>query len=318
VEIGGLMCRLPLQATLTGLMRSRAAGESVLGDRLRDRLMAELPAGEADGGSSPEELFEAWAANTNYCYRLAEGWTTEVLGSVAAKAVGGRIDRRTLSDEERELLTAYVGAQENWQSVCLVLGTSGPSSGRVATEAVTINRPLARSVDSRELAEALLNGQDGSGQTAFDGAAIKRCIRAFGGQAAVYNGGPQRRASPAILLHGLEGLEGAEEVAPGTKIYRGGVMDAIDGVLDGRFSPLDFRWFIGRLGGLRVDGFEWQAVACARPVALKQCLGLPKPLWHEVMELCGGQSAELSRLEILKREDIEPDDDPDDPESRRG
>ena len=32
-------------------------------------------------------------------------------------------------------------------------------------------------------------------------------------------------------------------------------------------------------------------------VALKQCLGLPKPLWHEVMELCGGECATLSRLE---------------------
>ena len=47
------------------------------------------------------------------------------------------------------------------------------------------------------------------------------------------------------------------------------------------------------------------SVACARPVALKQCLGLPKPLWHEVLELCGGELAELSRIELLKRDDLQ-------------
>ena len=74
--------------------------------------------------------------------------------------------------------------------------------------------------------------------------------------------------------------------------------------LDGRATPLDFRWFIGRQGPLRSAGSEWQSVACARPVALKQCLGLPKPLWHEVMELCGGECAALSAIELLKRDDL--------------
>ena len=49
------------------------------------------------------------------------------------------------------------------------------------------------------------------------------------------------------------------------------------------------------------------AIACARPVALKQCLGLPKPLWHEVMELSGGELAEISRIELVKRTDLEQD-----------
>ena len=39
-------------------------------------------------------------------------------------------------------------------------------------------------------------------------------------------------------------------------------------------------------------------------VALKQCLGLPKPLWHEVLEMCGGESAELSSIELTKRDDL--------------
>ena len=40
-------------------------------------------------------------------------------------------------------------------------------------------------------------------------------------------------------------------------------------------------------------------------VRVKQCLGLPKPLWHEVMELCGDWCAELSQIEIQKRTDLE-------------
>ena len=41
-------------------------------------------------------------------------------------------------------------------------------------------------------------------------------------------------------------------------------------------------------------------------MALKQCLGLPKPLWHEVLELCGNECREISGIEILKRSDLKP------------
>jgi len=47
--------------------------------------------------------------------------------------------------------------------------------------------------------------------------------------------------------------------------------------------------------------------ACARSLALKQCLTLPKPLWHEVLELCGNDCREISGIEILKRIDLKPD-----------
>ena len=43
-------------------------------------------------------------------------------------------------------------------------------------------------------------------------------------------------------------------------------------------------------------------------MALKQCLGLPKPLWHEVMELCGGELAAWSTIELRKRTDLEGDE----------
>jgi putative transcriptional regulator len=45
-------------------------------------------------------------------------------------------------------------------------------------------------------------------------------------------------------------------------------------------------------------------VACARALALKQCIQLPKPLWHEVMEFCGGELSEISKLEFQKRTDL--------------
>ena len=55
-------------------------------------------------------------------------------------------------------------------------------------------------------------------------------------------------------MHGVDGLEGSTELAPGTRIYSCsgmGVQAAADAVLDGRCAPLDFRWFIGRHATLR-------------------------------------------------------------------
>ena len=108
-----------------------------------------------------------------------------------------------------------------------------------------------------------------------------------------------------MCIHGFA-LDGAEELAPGTRIFVGGVEAAVAAVLSGERRPLDFRFFIGRRNDVSTrDGGAWSSIACARPVALKQCLGLPKPLWHEVLELCGGEMAELSRIELLKRPDLE-------------
>lgn len=51
---------------------------------------------------------------------------------------------------------------------------------------------------------------------------------------------------PAMLIHGIKDLEGAVELSPGTNIYQGGLDAAIEGVLSGKYSPLDFRFFVGR------------------------------------------------------------------------
>ena len=35
--------------------------------------------------------------------------------------------------------------------------------------------------------------------------------------------------------------------------------------------------------------------ACSRSLVLKQCLQLPVPLWKEILELMGGQYAQVAR-----------------------
>ena len=60
----------------------------------------------------------------------------------------------------------------------------------------------------------------------------------------------------------------------------------------------DFRLSLGetRLEATEAEA-EWLPVACSRPIVLKPSpAGLPKALWHEVMECCGGECEELSRL----------------------
>jgi len=295
LEAGGLLCRQPLAAQLVHNMRRGQGLGSRWGDKLRERFLAELP--EPEEGRSREELFTAWSRNTNYCYRLAESLIGEALEGMMEKASDGQLDARRLTDAERELLVMYGREQETWQSVCLVLRTA---PGSIAAEAVAINRPIARGVDE-DLARLLLGGRR---SPPSDERLSARCASAFGQEAAVYLGGPERHEEAALCIHGFGELAGAEEVAPGTRIYTGGAAAAIEGVLDGAFSPLDFRWFVGCYTGLSSETGDWTSMACARPIALKQCLGLPKPLWHEVMELAGGDSAAISRMELLKRTDL--------------
>jgi len=305
VEVGGLLCRMPVPAQLLYQMRqldSRGA-RPVLGEQLRQRLMEELP--EDTKASEKEALFQTFAGNINYVYRVAERMVNERLEFISEQAQGGRLDPRSLEEADRRLVMMYTRSQDSWQSVCLVLRASA-DAGTTAAESVTINRPLARRLDEK-LAGYLLNGNDPE-EPRYSRDVVAKCIKAFGREAAVYLGGPDRQAEPALLVHGFGDLPGAEEVSTGTRIYIGGIEAAIDGVIAGTFSPLDFRWFVGRQSELSTRNGEWSAVACARPIALKQCLGLPKPLWHEVMELCGGESALLSRLEFVKRDDLEEDD----------
>ena len=302
VEAGALLCRLPMPAQLIQQMRDGSS--DVWPTKLRERMRAELP--EATDEMDTDALFAKWSTNTNYAYRMAEATIVASVRAISARAKGGRIDQRELSGEERELLELYAASQDAWQQVCLVLAASGEGAAR---ESVVLNRPLAKAIDYN-LAQLLVSGEEGNTEGRADTVANKLTM-AFGGEAAVYWGGPDEQRTGGLLVHGVEGLAGSVEVAPGMRIYTCAGLDveaAADAVLDGTCSPLDFRWFIGRHGPLRTSAAEWVSIACARPIALKQCLGLPKPLWHEVMELCGGECAALSRIELLKRTDLVDDE----------
>jgi len=115
----------------------------------------------------------------------------------------------------------------------------------------------------------------------------------------VYAGGYTRQ-DIFQLLHSHR-LDGSVEVIPG--VYLGGEAEAVVAVRDGKLPSSDFKFFSGATvwapGQLKaeVDKGVWYTAAASRPVIVKQCLQLPKPLWMEVMELMGGQYAETAKAE---------------------
>jgi len=236
------------------------------------------------------------------------------MGEIASFAnENGEINPRQLDSKSENLLKLYLDNQETWQAVCVV-AKKDELNGSATTYA--INRPMAFQL-TENLARLLLFGAP---QAMADSKVpvsqlnrYSKFLRAFEKSCAVYVGGPDGQSKEAVMIHGIADLEGAEEIAPGTGIYIGGIDAAVDGVLKGTFKPLDFRFFVGhhnyKDGDLDVAIYsnKYQPIACARSLALKQCIQLPKPLWHEVMELCGGELREVSRLELMKRSDIQDD-----------
>ena len=101
------------------------------------------------------------------------------------------------------------------------------------------------------------------------------------------------------FLHGSSEVAGGSEVLPG--VYLGGYDSACELVKDGTLKPTDFKFF-ARYCGWAPGQLEsecergvWYPVACSRQLALKQVIQLPKPLWREVMELCGGELRQTSK-----------------------
>ena len=150
---------------------------------------------------------------------------------------------------------------------------------------LVLNRPMAMKL-TENLAQLVLQGAF----VANDPKSRKDLVKfmlAFGNECAVYVGGSQAQEEPAIMIHGFGNLPGAVEISPGSGIYQGGVPAAAEGVLAGTYKPLDFRFFVGRHEyeestlDVQVLLGKYQPIACARSLVLKQCISLPKPLWHE-------------------------------------
>jgi Uncharacterized ACR, COG1678 len=241
----------------------------------------------------------------------------------------GQIEANNLNAESVEMLSLYLDNQETWQEVCLLLEKDEDGGG--SSKAVVLNRPMAMKL-TENLGKLVLNGAFSSSSSSFskssssstalsptqdtsDMSVVARAdwmkfMLAFGKECAIYVGGPDGQDQPATMIHGVADLPGATEISPGSQIYQGGIDAAIEGVLKGKYNPLEFRFFVGcheheeHAIDIAVHLGKYQPIACARSVALKQCISLPKPLWHEVMELCGGEMADLSNLELSKHDDL--------------
>lgn len=313
-EIGGLVVRMPLEVELQRNYKHSVTGK---------RLMKEYSESKDDNNDQDHSALALWYKRAQSLIEADLKYLTEEV------AVEGQIDATTLDDKMAEMLQLYLDHQETWQEVCLVLEHHREHQPQDnGTTTLVLNRPMAMKL-TENIAQLVLYGAFTTGSNANRSSSrldLNRFMKAFGAECAVYIGGPDHQDQPAELIHGIAGLVGSVEIAPGTGIYRGGLMAAVEGVLSGLYRPLDFRFFVGcRLFedstlDLSVMLGKYQPIACARSVPLKQCISLPKPLWHEVLELCGGEMHEISQLESEKRDDLriqiidddEEDDDDDD------
>lgn len=179
-----------------------------------------------------------------------------------------------------------------WQLVAYVTSHS-PAAG---TTALILNRPATPS-----LSDLLGWGISFAGGGGEGGDAAAAAVEAAFGAEPVYLGGyfaPNRIAAQRVtLLHGVSGLPGAAEVAPGARVYTGGALAAAAAVASGDLAPSRVRLFAGELtwppGALQaeVDGGAWHAACASRSLVLKHCLRLPVPLWREALTLMGGEFA---------------------------
>eukprot|EP00529_Nitzschia_sp_RCC80_P013104 CAMPEP_0113457426 /NCGR_PEP_ID=MMETSP0014_2-20120614/9404_1 /TAXON_ID=2857 /ORGANISM="Nitzschia sp." /LENGTH=594 /DNA_ID=CAMNT_0000348925 /DNA_START=203 /DNA_END=1987 /DNA_ORIENTATION=- /assembly_acc=CAM_ASM_000159 len=299
-EVGGLVVRMPLEAELY-----RNHRHSLMGSKLK-RILDNI----RDETDSKSLQISTWYARAK---KLVEDEMVKIAGTADGE---GQIDATRLKDEGSEMLSLYLDNQERWQEVCLVVEHAGSDSNGGSSTTLVLNRPMAfqltESLGRLVLFGAFRSQSSGRYNNEIDKLKdLKRFMMAFQNECAVYVGGPDEQGNPAEMIHGIKDLPGAVEISPGTKIYKGGLAAAIEGVLSGKYNPLEFRFFFGchkyeeSALDVAVHLGKFQPVACARSLALKQCISLPKPLWHEVMELCGGELADLSSLELLKRNDIQ-------------
>jgi len=294
----------------------RNKDRSTIGKELMNRIEREDGSNSASllntKGKNPDLSFSLVAAQTILWYKKAQSLIEEEMEVIASLADdNGAINPRQLEPKAENLLKLYLDNQDTWQEVCLV-AKKNELSGTATTYA--LNRPMAfRLSESRArlVLFGAFNAMAGGSVAVSQTNNLAKFRRAFDQSCAVYVGGPDRMEDPAEMIHGIPDLEGAEEICPGTGIYKGGMPAAVQGVLDGKYNALDFRFFIGcheYIDGeldVAIYSNKYQPIACARALALKQCIQLPKPLWHEVLELCGGELREVSRLEMMKRDDIQ-------------
>jgi len=321
IEEGGLVIRLPLEAEI---YRSQEGTE--IGEELNKRINEDdnetdqsfLVGPSSDLLKKKRKLsVSPQAAKTLFWYRKAQKLIKEkIQGITSVSSENGQVDVSKLKPQVLDFLKLYVDNQESWQEVCLVLDRDS-KTGKAST--LVLNRPMAFKL-TENLARLVLYGASEAmimqkkGTNVVKTEETVKFLTAFENSCAVYVGGPSEMDNPAIMIHGFANLSGAIEISSGTGVYKGGIPAAIEGVLAGKYSSLDFRFFVGRHQykdselDIAVYSSKYQPIACARALVLKQCIQLPKPLWHEILELCGGELREISSLELMERGDIQEED----------
>ena len=251
------MLRLPVEVELF-----RNHRHSVLGRKLRTKYLGKL---DLDDTSS-------W-------YQKAHLMVEDEMQDIAGRADdSGQIDSSLLSDESTEMLQIYLDNQETWQEVCLVVERD-EDLGMAKT--LVLNRPMAMKL-TENLSKLVLFGAfplSTENARPVQHTLKKDLVKfmlAFGNECAVYIGGSDSQDEAAIMIHGIKNLPGAQEISPGTGIYIGGLEAAIEGVIQGKYNPLEFRFFVGchtydeSTLDVAVALGKYQPIACARSVALKQ------------------------------------------------
>lgn len=117
----------------------------------------------------------------------------------------------------------------------------------------------------------------------------------------LYLGGDVGEGNVQILHpYGPDKLAGSMEIVPGVYIS-GAVDDADHMVADGRAKVDDFRFFLHLCGWApgqleaEIERGVWFPAATSTNVIMKHCLGLPVPMWREVMTLMGPKYGLLAR-----------------------
>uniref|UniRef100_A0A7S1FXM8 Uncharacterized protein n=1 Tax=Corethron hystrix TaxID=216773 RepID=A0A7S1FXM8_9STRA len=295
-EIGGLICRMPIELELyrhhiffleqnsdantqCSKIGPFTKASSLLRTMLSDSVIKDNnTALELSRNAGKMSNVASWFRITGVVIQKEVDRISSSSAGLGQKQI--QIDKLRVQD--RKFMSSYVDYQNKWQEVALV-SAYNETSGAFST--ITINRPLSEVISS-PLAQLILFGTNTTASRCDQGLLIKFLI-AFEQKAGVYIGGPNFQELPATMIHGIHDLEGAREISPGTGIYSGGIAAAVDGVMLKKYDPLEFRFCIGTSSYQKQDLVreikEWKyvAVACARPVALKHSIGLSKPLWHE-------------------------------------
>ena len=286
-EPGGVLLALPIQGQI--IQELRLCGPlSHWASKLQERLMAPgdpegVVANWLDlGASDPAVLSLAWQEASRMCNE-ALGTLRSGIPSAAARA----------------LWKGQCSALDIRGRVCLVTEHLPGEAG--ATRCVALNKQLSSCL-SPDLARQLLFGKREVASDAAEVAAVSMVLEAFGSHP-VYWGGPDGAGEGGLCIHGAgDVVAGARELAAGTRLFTSkgsaGLLAAAAAVIDGKAAAVDFRLTMGHtsLDGRRLR-YEWLPMACSRPLVLKPCpAGLPTSLWHELMELGGGECAQISRL----------------------